>query len=237
MKRFCLFVALLVSVLVMSCASTKYANQVQVNDEVALILYNNYPSLYDYYMEGVLRVNSVSESHIDYDFVRYYYISYNERAAALSVHYPSVYTRYINGNIVVDDFYKYVDLESGQIRYYLSYRPIYNYYRRPYVSGRMYFRPVPPPPYHRPRVEPRKPHRTPTPPPAHRPPQTRPANPPAHQHNGNHGTRPSTPPRSHSGGHAASRPANPPRSQHATPSGGNHGGHTARPGGTNSRRR
>ena len=35
MKRFCLFMALLVSVLVMSCASTKYVSQTQVDDEVA----------------------------------------------------------------------------------------------------------------------------------------------------------------------------------------------------------
>ena len=222
MKRFCLFMALLVSVLVMSCASTKYVSQTQVDDEVAYILYNNYPQLYEYYVEGVLRVNSIREDRIDYDFVRYYYIGYDERAAALRAYYPSVYEKYVSGAVIVDSFYKYVDRESGQIRHYLSYRWAYNYYYRPYISGRMYYRPAPPPPPRpRPGVEPRKPHHTPTPPPAHRPPQTRPSNPPAH-HNGNHRVGSGNPPHSQPGGHT--RPSNPPRTQHTTPSGGNHGG-------------
>ena len=241
MKRFCLFMMLLFNILAASCVTAKEISQSQItrqDDEVAYVLYNHYPQLYDYYVEGVLRVNLITETQIDYDFVRYYYIGYNERAEALKLYYPSVYSNYINGSIIIDSFYKYVDRESGQIRHYLSYRWAYNYYYRPYISGRMYYRPAPPPPPRpRPRVEPRKPHHTPTPPPAHRPPQTRPSNPPAHHNSGSHRVGSGNPPHSQPGGHTTTRPSNPPRSQHTSPSSGNHGGHTARPGGTNSRRR
>ena len=186
----------------MSCAPTRYVSQRRVTemDEVSYVLANHYPQLHYYYMEGVLRVNSLKEVvlpdntvdyKVNYDFVRYYYGNYTERMEVLKTNYPELYQMYVNGVIEVTSLYKYVERDTGKIRHRVSYRRIYDYYYR-YYPGihdgvHIYYRP-------RPRYQPAPPPR----------PDVRQNNPPRRQPN--------------------IRPNNPPRQQQDTQPRGNRGG-------------
>lgn len=188
-----------------SCASTRYVSQRRVTemDEVSYVLANYYPQLHYYYMEGVLRVNSLKEVvlpdntvdyKVDYDFVRYYYRNFSDRMDALKEYYPELYQMYVNGVIEITSLYKYVERDTGKIRHRVSYRRIYDYYYH-YYPGlhdgvHIYYRPRPryqpaPPPRPRPDVRPNNPPR--------QQPNTRPNNPPRQQQNtqprGNRGGR------------------------------------------------
>jgi hypothetical protein len=190
-------------------------------DEVSYVLANYYPQLHSYYMEGVLRVNSLKEVvladgtvdyKVKYSFVRYYYRDFNERIAAVKANYPELYDMYISGVIDIDSVYKYVDKETGAIRLKVNYSRIYDYYYRYYPGVRggavhIY--------QYRPRVYPLAPRRM-QPPPQPRPQPDRPR-PDARPGN----DRPNNPP--------AARPNNPPR--------GNQGGGNRPPQGNNGGRR
>ena len=187
-----------------SCASTRYVSQRRVTemDEVSYVLANYYPQLHYYYMEGVLRVNSLKEVvlpdntvdyKVDYDFVRYYYRNFSDRMDALKEYYPELYQMYVNGVIEITSLYKYVERDTGKIRHRVSYRRIYDYYYHYYPGAyggtRIY--------HYGPRVYPLAPRRMQPPPPQPRPEPNRPR-PDARPGN----DRPSNPP--------AARPNNPP---------------------------
>lgn len=189
---------------VSSCGTARYANQRSVNemDEISYVLANYYPQLHTYYMEGVLRVNSLKEVvlpdgtvdyKVKYDFVRYYYTDFNEKIAAVKANYPELYEMYVSGVIDLGSVYKYVDRDSGRIRLHVSYSRIYDYYYHYYPGTygglRLHYRPRP---------YPLAPRRMQPPPPQPRPrPEARPNNPPR---GGNQGGRPATPPQSNNRG-------------------------------------
>ncbi len=171
--------AIFSTLVLVSCASTRYVSQRRVTemDEVSYVLANYYPQLHYYYMEGVLRVNSLKEVvlpdntvdyKVDYDFVRYYYRNFSDRMDALKEYYPELYQMYVNGVIEITSLYKYVERDSGKIRHRVSYRRIYDYYYH-YYPGlydgvHIYYRPRPryqpaPPPRPRPDVRPNNPQR------------------------------------------------------------------------------
>ena len=93
----------------------------------------------------------------------------------LKVQLPDLYYMYVNGLVDVTSLYKYVDKETGLIRYRARYRHIYDYYYDyyPRLGGvHLYYRPRlnNPPPISRPRqprIEPNRPHN----PGGNRPPQ------------------------------------------------------------------
>ena len=224
MRNFLLTLVVLI-VSATSCGTTRYATQrtVDAMDEVSYVLANYYPQLHSYYMEGVLRVNSLKEVvladgtvdyKVKYSFVRYYYRDFNERIAAVKANYPELYDMYISGVIDIDSVYKYVEKETGRIRLHVSYSRIYDYYYRYYPGAyggtRIY--------HYGPRVYPLAPRRMQPPPPQPRPEPNRPR-PDARPGN----DRPNNPP--------AARPNNPPRQP-----GGNTGGNRP-PQGNNGRRR
>ena len=179
MKKFLL--SILMSMIVLfssSCGTTNYLSQRTVSDmdEVSYVLYNYYPQLHTYYMEGVLRVNSIREitlndGNIDYkvkyDFIRYYYRNYSEKMEVLKEYYPELYQMYLNGVIEISSIYKYVDRNTGKIRHHISYRRIYdysyNYYPGIYGGYHIYYRPRPIP------VRPAPPRVNPTPQPKPQP--------------------------------------------------------------------
>ena len=204
MKRFYLLLVMALTLAVSSCGTARYANQRSVNemDEISYVLANYYPQLHTYYMEGVLRVNSLKEVvlpdgtvdyKVKYDFVRYYYTDFNEKIAAVKANYPELYEMYVSGVIDLGSVYKYVDRDSGRIRLHVSYSRIYDYYYHYYPGTygglRLHYRPRP---------YPLAPRRMQPPPPQPRPrPEARPNNPPR---GGNQGGRPATPPQSNNRG-------------------------------------
>ena len=218
MKRFYLLLVMVLILAVSSCGTARYANQRSVNemDEISYVLANYYPQLHTYYMEGVLRVNSMKEVvlpdgtvdyKVKYDFVRYYYRDFNEKVAVVKENYPELYDMYISGVIDLGSVYKYVDRDSGRIRVHVSYSRIYDYYYRYYPGVRggavhIY--------QYRPRVYPLAPRRMQPPPPQPRPrPEARPNNPPRPQPN----TGPTNPPRGNQGGRPATHPQSNNRSE------------------------
>ena len=62
MKRILAIIVALLLV-VTSCGTARYVSQRNVReiDKISYVLYNQYPQLYEYYLEGVLRVNSMKE--------------------------------------------------------------------------------------------------------------------------------------------------------------------------------
>ena len=212
MKRFYLLLVMTLMLAVSSCGTARYASQRSVNemDEISYVLANYYPQLHTYYMEGVLRVNSLKEVvlpdgtvdyKVKYDFVRYYYTDFNEKIAAVKADYPELYEMYVSGVIDLGSVYRYVDRDSGRIRLHVSYSRIYDYYYHYYPGTygglRLHYRPRP---------YPLAPRRMQPPPPQPRPrPEARPNNPPRPQPN----TGPTNPPR---GGNQGGRPATPPQS-------------------------
>lgn len=213
---------LMLTVALVSCATTRYANQRTVNqmDEVSYVLANYYPQLHEYYMEGVLRVNSLKEIvlqdgtvdyKVKYDFVRYYYRDFNEKMQVVKETYPEIYEMYISGVIDINSVYKYVDRNTGRIKLHVSYSRIYDYYYRhypgayggthiyrygprPYPLAPRRMQPAPP----QPRPEPNRPR------PDARPGNDRPNNPPQGNPGGN--VRPNNPPRQGGNPGGASRP-------------------------------
>lgn len=235
---------------VTSCGTSHYVSQRTVleMDEISYVLYNYYPQLHEYYMEGVLAVTSLKEAtladgtkdyKVKYRFIKYHYPNFNDRMDALREYYPEIYDMYVSGVIELTSFYKYVDRNTGLIRHHVSFRRIYDYYYGPAIIpgyhgyyGRTYhYRPRPVPPRPRPHVNPEPPRPRPDARPGDRPgnqPNTRPNNPPRQQPN----IQPSNPPRNPGGQGGVSRPSNPPRQQ-----GGNPGGATRSGGGSSSRGR
>ena len=195
MKRFYLLLVMALMLAVSSCGTARYANQRSVNemDEISYVLANYYPQLHTYYMEGVLRVNSLKEVvlpdgtvdyKVKYDFVRYYYTDFNEKIAAVKANYPELYEMYVSGVIDLGSVYRYVDRDSGRIRLHVSYSRIYDYYYHYYPGTygglRLHYRPRP---------YPLAPRRMQPPPPQPRPrPEARPNNPPRGNNGG--GNRP-----------------------------------------------
>ena len=195
MKRFLLIIA---AVLLTACGTSKYVSQRTINemDEISYILYNNYPVLHEYFMEGVLDVTTLKEVvlangetayNVKYRFIKYRYPEFNDRMSALKEYYPEVYEMYMNGVIELTSFYKYVD-KDGVIRHHVSFRRIYDFYYNDsprYGGVRLIYRPRPYP-YFRPSPPgPRQPR-----------PEARPNNPPRQRPN----TRPNNPPRGNGGG-------------------------------------
>ena len=202
MKKIRIFLAMLLLAVVTSCATSALAQRrITEMDEEAIIMQERYPQLFNYYMEGVLKVNSlrayVNENgevdyNLKYSFVRYYYRNHYDMVETLRVHLPDLYYLYSNGIVDVTSLYKYVDVETGQIRYRARYRSIYDYYYDyyPRLGGvHLYYRPrinrpVPPPRPRpvQPRVEPNRPHN-----PGGNRPHNQGGNRPPQQHNGNNG--------------------------------------------------
>lgn len=242
-----IFTMLMLTIGLVSCATTRYANQRSVTamDEVSYVLANYYPQLHEYYMEGVLRVNSLKEIvlqdgtvdyKVKYDFVRYYYRDFNEKMQAVKETYPEIYEMYISGVIDINSVYKYVDRDTGRIKLHVSYSRIYDYYYRHYpgaYGGTHIYRYGPRPyPLAPRRMQPAPPQPRPEP---NRPrpdvrPNDRPNNPPQGNPGGN--VRPNNPPRQGGNTGGATRPSNPPRQQ-----GGNPGGASRSSGGNSSRGR
>ena len=195
MKRFYLLLVMALTLAVSSCGTARYVSQRSVNemDEISYVLANYYPQLHTYYMEGVLRVNSLKEVvlpdgtvdyKVKYDFVRYYYTDFNEKIAAVKANYPELYEMYVSGVIDLGSVYKFVDRDSGRIRLHVSYSRIYDYYYHYYPGTygglRLHYRPRP---------YPLAPRRMQPPPPQPRPrPEARPNNPPRGNNGG--GNRP-----------------------------------------------
>ena len=159
MKR---ITALLISVLVFaSCATTRYISEREVDamDEISYILYNNYPDLHEYYMEGVMDVLSLKEVTLEDGtteykvktrYIRYYYPNRHDKMEAIKQYFPDIYQMYLNGVVDIINFYKYVDREDGLIKHHISIRRIYDFYYTPwygmYPGTRLYYRPRPVPP-------------------------------------------------------------------------------------------
>ena len=219
MKRFYLLLVMVLMLAVSSCGTARYVSQRSVNemDEISYVLANYYPQLYAYYMEGVLRINSLKEVvlpdgtvdyKVKYDFVRYYYTDFNEKIAAVKANYPELYEMYVSGVIDLGSVYSYVDRGSGRIRLHVSYSRIYDYYYHYYPGTygglRLHYRPRP---------YPLAPRRMQPPPPQPKPrPEARPSNPQRPQPN----TGPNNPPR---GGNQGGRPATPPQSNNRSEQG------------------
>lgn len=182
-------VILLIALFTMlSCSTGRYlsVNTVEGQSNAVAVLYQSYPNLVRYYEEGVLKITSLREIplsdgtcdyKIDYKFVKYHYYDYSERMNCLRTKFPEIYEMYKFGAVEISSLYKYVDLNTMEIRHHISYRRGYDYYYPshvyvyPHVRYRMYYRPSPPPP----------------PRPAHRP-SPRPS--PSHGHSsGGHGHR------------------------------------------------
>lgn len=210
MKR---FLIMLLMVMLTACGITRYADQrsVRGEDEISYVLYNNYPQLYEYYIEGVLRVTSLREVmgpdgnpdyRIRYSYVNYYYRNYDEKMAAVREHFPELYERYLNGVIEIGSVYKYVDRRTGEIRHHATLRYVNDYYYYNYYPDMRIFyhrRPAtPPPPRMRPEPRPRPGDR-----PGMRPPEPRPGERP--------GARPGNEPRPENQPNV--RPGNEPRPQ------------------------
>ena len=219
MKRFYLLLVMVLMLAVSSCGTARYVSQRSVNemDEISYVLANYYPQLYAYYMEGVLRINSLKEVvlpdgtvdyKVKYDFVRYYYTDFNEKIAAVKANYPELYEMYVSGVIDLGSVYSYVDRGSGRIRLHVSYSRIYDYYYHYYPGTygglRLHYRPRP---------YPLAPRRMQPPPPQQRPrPEARPNNPQRPQPN----TGPNNPPRV---GNQGGKPATPPQSNNRSEQG------------------
>ena len=206
MKKVLLTIIMMLTVLV-SCGTTNYVSRRTVNemDEISYVLANYYPQLHNYYMEGVMDVDSMNEVvledgtvdyKINYHFMRYYYRNYSDKIDALKLHFPELYEMYVSGLIEINSLYKYVDKQTGMIKHHCSYSRVYDYYYRyyPRYNGvhidyyRPRVRPTPPPP--RPRVEPQRPPQN--------KPDVRPNNPPKQNPGGN--SRPNNPPRGNNNG-------------------------------------
>lgn len=223
MKKFYVFIMMLI--MLVSCGTTNYVSRRTVSemDEISYVLANYYPQLHNYYMEGVLDVDSMKEIvledgtvdyKIKYHFMRYYFRNYSDRIETLKVHFPELYEMYVSGVIEINSLYKYVEKSTGRIRYHCNYDRIYDYYYRyyPRYNGThiYYYRPRVQPPPPRPRVEPRP---EPRPQPGNRPPEARPNDRPRDNGN-NNGRQPNVnqnnPPRT--GGGNVNRGSQPNRS-------------------------
>lgn len=228
MKKFLL--TILMSLIVLTaCSTTNYLSRRTVNEisEVSYVLTNYYPQLYEYYIEGVMDIDSMREIiledgtvdyRIKYHFVRYYYRNQADRMEALQLYFPELYEMYLSGVIEVNSIYKYVEKRTGKIRHHCSYNRVYSYYYRtyPYIGGsHIYYRTRPAPPPPRPRVDP-------GPRPGHNPPppgnnNVRPNNPPRDNNRPN--TQPNNPPRNdrpNNGRQPSTQPNNPPRTGSST---------------------
>lgn len=184
MKKFWLFVMLII--MLASCGSSRYlsSRSVREMDEISYVLANYYPQLHTYYMEGVLDVDYIREVTLEdgtvdykvkYHFIKYYYSNHADMMETLKQHFPELYQLYVSGSIEINSLYKYVEKSTGKIRYHCSYGRIYDYYYHYYPrfgGSHIYYRPRPVPPPPRPRVEPnRPPHSQGNRPPQNRPPQ------------------------------------------------------------------
>lgn len=238
MKKF--FLSLMVVLMMLtSCSAQRYVSQRPITqmDEVTYVLANNYPQLHTYYMEGVIRVNSVKEMYlpdgrmeykVDYRYTRFYYRDIRDKLEIIQVYYPELYDMYVNGVITFGTVYRYVDRETGEIKLHVSYRYIYDYYYTnhpgPYGGLHIYhygprrypmaprkMQPAPPAPRpdpgHRPDVRPGGDHR---PQQGGNKPDVKPNNPPRQGGGNQPSTRPNNPPRQNGGGSSV-RPNNPPR--------------------------
>ena len=236
MKR--LVVLFLMMVTLLSCSMGRYMTNGELQDRRAAeeILISQYPELVEYYNEGVLDVTSVRAipdgnggymHKLKYKFVKYHFRDYTEKMICLQERFPEIYDLYCEGLVEVTSLYKYVDRNTLQIRYYLSYRRaddyLYDYamfaypyggYHYYYIPRRNYGWNIPIPPRKqphpatrpndrrpRPEARPNNPPRPDNQPRTEPRPETRPNNPPARQ--------PSTAPR---GQQANPRPSSPPRS-------------------------
>ena len=170
MKKIQLLLIVLISFFVTSCATAGYAQRsVREMDEVSYILANYYPELHAYYMEGVLDVDSLREVRLEdgtvdykvkYHFIKYYYRNHTEMIEVLNTHFPDYYQMYINGIIRIRGIYKYVEKNTGMIKYHVLYSRVYDFYYEwipaPYNATRLQYRPRPMP---LPRYEPTPPRR------------------------------------------------------------------------------
>lgn len=165
-----LIILFLCAVSIMSCATSQYVGHrtLKEMDEISFVLSSYYPQLHYYYMEGVLRVDSIKEYvdkdgnydyKVKYSFIRYHYPNFNDRMENLKKHFPDLYRMYINGVLEITSFYKYVDKNTGEIKHHASCRRVYDFYyhplygRRPGLRLRYNPRPLPPArpqPNHRP---------------------------------------------------------------------------------------
>ena len=156
MRKFALMLLALLSFVFLTCGSGNYVSQAQVygDEDTEYILYNYHPELYRYYSAGVLRVNSIRQVvrydgtvdyRVNYDYVRYYY-SDAEKINAVMTYLPDLYVKYINGQIMINYVWRYV--ESGNICHAASYRYYFNSYYSVYyprVHKYYYMMPLPPP--------------------------------------------------------------------------------------------
>lgn len=190
MRKIYLTIVLLTSLLFSSCATARYGTPHEVLEipTISEVIRDYYPHLYEYYLEGVLDVTSLKEVVLEdgtldyrlkYRLVKYRYTDYGLKMEMIRTHFPEVYEAYSVGALVINDFYKFVDEETGLITHYISYSPIRTYYFRDRVGLRIGNR------YHMRRYMP-----GPSPRPAPRP-EMRPNNPPRQQPN----VRPNNPPR------------------------------------------
>ena len=78
----------------------------------------------------------------------------------LNTHFPDYYQMYINGIIRIRGIYKYVEKNTGMIKYHVLYSRVYDFYYEwipaPYNATRLQYRPRPMP---LPRYEPTPPRR------------------------------------------------------------------------------
>ncbi len=158
MRRF-LFVIMMV--MLAGCGVTRYADGSPDSERAGIILHDYYPQLYEYYIEGVLRVNSLrhvtladgtTDYEVRYKLVRYYYPTHTARLSAVETYLPELFNLYIHGMVSIGSVWKYVDPSTGRIMHQAKYQWIYNYYPYgPYYGGTYYYggrrrvRPLPPP--------------------------------------------------------------------------------------------
>lgn len=120
---------------VTSCGVSSHA--IEEMDEISYIMYNYYPQLHEYFMEGVLEVHYLKEGYTDegekmynirYSFCRYEYPNKHDRLDTIRELFPDVYYMYINGLVKITSFYKYVDRNTGEIRHHISFRRNYGFF-------------------------------------------------------------------------------------------------------------
>ena len=151
LKRF--YLLFIIALTLVSCGTARHTNQRVVNEaaEISYVLSNYYPHLYNYYLEGVLKVKSLREipqpdGTLDYDikyqFVRYYIYDFNEQVEIVRKNFPELYRLCVIGATDINEVYKYVDKRTGKVRYHVSYWQVYDlyyyHYPVPYVGPRFH---------------------------------------------------------------------------------------------------
>lgn len=134
MKRFYFILILVASLLLTSCAATRYVSQREVYDreEASMIIYTHYPQLYKFYIDGTLVIRSLIE------------VVLPDGTTDYRLRYEFTYYPYYGGT-------------------YIRYRNRPHVYYRPGPKPRPRVQPAPPRHRPQPNARPNNPHHRPQP--------------------------------------------------------------------------